>query len=374
MKRMLWLLLTLSLLLSACGNHDNIETTENPPASSVQPESPKGSLENPYMVGESIMIHEMYPVSGQPASQIPFRMQLTVTDVYSPEESASARNGRHIPVALLNISVTGEYEGEINLDKFFYRPLLTTEMEKVWPLFFPAEGNGKEVKSLEIGREYELILAVYQEDEAIPAKEYPYLMLSYYYPDSSTLNDIYINLINRSNAQPEETITNLSAEEQAQYYQAAVSAQEKGYYAVSKNLYEAIPNHRDANIRLQSVLTTLSPYDGTYYGESLQHEDVSVWLYIKDGTVWATYDVENTPVLEYELFLDSAQADSTSEITFAPGLTRFFLDNQNAAYTHGFTMTQNGRLWTVSATEGGSDHSWDSTLEKVSDTVDIEFD
>ncbi|MBR2489958.1 MAG: hypothetical protein IKB65_00545 [Ruminiclostridium sp.] len=325
-------------------------------------------------MGETIVIDEMYPVSDHPASEIPFRMELTITEVYSPEESEANRHKKQFPVARFAVSVTGDYEGQLELDQFFYRPLLTAGMEKVWPLFFPADGTMREVKALEIGEEYELVLTVYQEDEETDMKSYPYLMISYYYPDSSTINDIYIDLTSGRSSKTEEEAPDLTAAEQAQYYEAAVEAEDRGYYAVAKNLYEDIPGYQDANVRLQSVLDVLSPYNGTYYGESHQHEGVSVWVYVEDGTVWTTYDVENTPVLEYELFQYETQADGTPVMAFATGLTRFFLDNQNASYTHGFTMTQNGDMWSVMATEGGSDRSWNSTLEKVSDTVDVEFD
>lgn len=374
MKRLLCLLLVLSLSLCACGNNDDIETTEQEQEPVVQVEMPKGALENPYGVGETIVIDEMYPVSEHPASEIPFRMELTITDVYSPEESESSRYKKQYPVARFTVSVTGDYEGQLELDKFFYRPLLTAEMEKEWPLFFTSDGTVREVKTLEVGEEYDLVLTVYQEDEDAVMKDYPYLMISYYYPDSSTINDIYIDLTSSRSSQTEEEAPDLSAEEQAQYYKAAAEAEAKGYYAVAKNLYEDIPGYQDANVRLQSVLGILAPYNGTYYGESHQHEGVSVWVYVEDGAVWTTYDVDNTPVLEYELFQYETQSDGTPIMAFSTGLTRFFLDNQNASYAHGFTMTQEGDAWTVTAAEGGSDRSWNSTLEKVSDTVNVELD
>ena len=369
MKRMIWLLLALCLTLCGCGG-DEIETTEQEPDSAVQTESPKGSLENPYRVGETIVIEELYPAREHPDNQVPFRLELTVTEAYSPEESEAARTQKQVPAARLRLSVTGDYAAPMALDQFFYRPLLSAELEKTWPLLFSAEDLSQEVTALEIGKEYDLILTTYQADENAAPQQYPYLMISYYYPDCDTINEIYIDLTSGYLEQSAETASDLSAEEQAQYYQAATAAEEKGYYAVAKNLYECIPGYKDANVRLQAVLAALAPYNGTYYGHSHVHDDVSLWLYIQDGAVWATYDVENTPVLEYELYQYGTDPDGSPIMAFASGLTRFFLDNQNASYTQGFTMIQDGETWTVTATQEGQDRSWNSTLEKISDTVE----
>ena len=374
MKRMFWLLLAICLPLCACGNHENIETTDNDSVSSVQLESPKGSLENPYLVGEPIVIPEMYPVSGHPASQIPFRMELTVTDAYSSEESASNRLNTQYPVATLTLAVSGAYDGELTLDHIFYRPLLTEEMEKEWPLLFLADNTSQETSVLEVGQEYEMILAVYQQDANIPPSEYPYLMISYYSPDNSTLNDIYIDLSEVFQPEVVEDTPDLSPAEQDHYYQAAAAAEAKGYYAVAKNLYEDIPGYKDANDRLESVLNFFVPYNGSYYGESLQHEGASVWLHIQDGTVHATYDAENSRVLEYELFQYETRSDGSVIMAFGPSLTRFFLDNQNASYTHGYTITQDEDTWSVTATPDSQDCSWNSTLWKVSVTANETFD
>jgi len=373
MKRLLWLLLALCLTLCACGGDPDIEPTETDPEPVVQAESPKGSLENPYRVGETILIEEMYPAEEHAAHQVPFRLELTVTEAYSPEESEAARDNKLLPVAALRFSFSGQHEEPLPLDQFFYRPLLTADLAKDWPLLVSTDGRRQEVTAVKPGEVYDLVVTAYQADLNAPQKQYPYLMLSYYYPDSSTINDIYIDLTSGYLTPSEEEVSDLPVEKQDQYYQAAVAAEAKGYYTVAKNLYEAIPGYQDANARLQSVLAVLAPYNGTYYGASHQHEGVSVWMYVEDGTVRTTYDVENTPVLEYELFQRGTQADGSPAMAFAPSLTRFFLDNQNASYTHGFTMTQSGESWTVAVTEGGHDRSWNSTLEKVSDTVDETF-
>ena len=374
MKRRLLLLLALCLTLCSCENGPNTETTEQDPTAEMQVENPKGSPDNPYRVGETIVIDEMYPSAEHPANQIPFRMELTVTEAYSPEESASARIKKQVPAARLTLTFTGNYDEPMELDKFFYRPLLTPDMEKTWPLLFSVEDPAKELTALEMETEYDLLLTTYLEDNDAPVTQYPYLMISYYFPDCNTINDIYIDLTTGYQKQPTTETSSLSPAEQAQYYQAAVAAEKKSYYTVAKNLYESIPGYKDANLRLQSVLDILSPYNGTYYGQSHVHEGTYVWMYVQDGIVRITYDVENTPVLEYEIYQHGIDPDGTPWMAFAPSLTRFFLDNQNASYTHGFTMDRNEDLWTIAVTDGGHDQSWNSTLEKVSDGVDVQFD
>lgn len=374
MKKLLWLLLVLCLTLCACGDTNDTESAEKESEAEVQMESPKGSLENPYRMGETIVIDEMYLAGDHPAGEIPFRMEFTVIEAYPQEESEINRDRKQIPIARVQFAVGGEYEGQIALDQLFYRPLLTTEMEKEWPLFVSSDGGLQELRTLEVAEEYDQIITVYEEDDTAPVKEYPYLVLSYFYPDSTTVKELYIDLSSSYVPQEEEGDIEIPDEERDKYYRAASEAEKKGYYAVAKNLYEEIPGYKDADLRLQSVLDTLAPYNGTYCGASLQHEDVSVWLYVQDGTVWATYDMENASVLEYELFQYDTQADGTPAMAFATGLTRFFLDNPNASYSYGFALAQDGNRWSVAVTEGGTDRSWDSTLEKVSDTVDRDFD
>lgn len=371
MKKLLWLLLALCLTLCACGDTNDTEPTpQKEPEAVVQTESPKGSLENPYQVGETVVIEETYVNGDHPAGGVPFRMELTVLRVYTPEESEATRYKKQFPVASVNISVTGQYEGQIGLDQLFYRPLLNGQMEKAWPMLFTSDGSKQEVSALEVGAENRFVLTVYREEDDMPMETYPYLMISHFYPDSATNRDIYIALTGESGTSPAEEAPDLAEEERAEYYQAALAAEEKGYYAMAKKFYAAIPGYQDADLHLQEMQNVLAPYNGTYYGESELHEGVGVWLYVEDGTVWAAYDVDGFPILEYELFLQSTQADGTPVMAFATELGRFFLGNHNAAYVSAFTLTTDGQKWAIKAEEGNQDRSWDCTLEKVSDTVD----
>lgn len=370
MKRLLWLL-ALCLILCACGGDNDTEPADvEPEVESVAQEySPKGSQENPYRVGETIVIDEMYPVSGLSISGIPFRMELTVVETYTSEEGESLRIKKQIPVASLNISITGDYEGSLELDHIFYRPLLTTNLEKVWPQFFAPDRSRSEIKSLEVGEKNDFLLTVYQENQDDPIRSYPYMIISYCYPDSNTLNDLYIDLTSSQSTKPAEEVPDLSEEEKARYYEAAVAAEEKGYYAVANNIYEDIPGYKDSNVRRMAILNALAPYNGTYYGESQVYENVSVRVCVQDGVVWVSYDEENAPVLSYELFLYAEEDGAPPVMTFSSALTRFFLDNHNASYTQGFTLTQEGEDWIVKAVEGNSDQSWNCDLKKVSDIV-----
>lgn len=115
----------------------------------------------------------------------------------------------------------------------------------------------------------------------------------------------------------------------------------------------------------------LKEYDGTYYGESAQYENVNVYLYIKDGKVRAKFKDVEMSSSKYELYSYGKNENGKEILAFADSRTSLFSLNNDTTYGDRFDIQKlEDGSYLVAATEGSTSYAWNGFYNKISDTVD----
>lgn len=130
------LLFTLCMVFTGCGSGN----AENQIGTSESVKNEKGTRNNPYQVGDSIVFdEEMYNGKGESDTScgtVPFRLSLTLNEVYTSAEGMALMEKEYdsftfIPVADITFTLTGDYQDGI--DYIFSCPfeisVLTDTME-----------------------------------------------------------------------------------------------------------------------------------------------------------------------------------------------------------------------------------------------------
>lgn len=114
----LCILCIVSLLLPACGS-------KNSP-------NGKGSINNPYKVGDTIKFTAYTTGYNSQSAGIPFDVTIAIEEVYDPSTQVVGRSamGDLGNVIKLKFSVNGNYNNSIEIDDLFVVILLTANMEQ----------------------------------------------------------------------------------------------------------------------------------------------------------------------------------------------------------------------------------------------------
>ena len=368
------LLIFCCLCLVGCNN--SADTSKNTSSKN------KGTRENPYKVGESVIIKNAYTPDywEKDAANIPYTIELKINKMLAPGEGLALMERKYdtfflIPIAELTFSVQGDYSDSIAFNHLINLSSVTNEMEIEGARCTDEECHGLDEFFTNVT--YEKYLAVsYDKNES---KNYKYLKIEYY-NDAEGLNteSVYVLLEDMKNEDNSESVEKQQQEEntassnEESKYNNALAAEEKLQYTYAKRLYSELNGYKDSHEKMNDMIEILSKYNGTYYGESLKFDNVNVYMYVKDGTVRFKFDSSNVDISEsiYEIY--GAELDeSLHEDTVIVGNQRVS-DYSNPSENYIWIPQDNGTVMIAAWTENSIGNSWNGTYSKISDSVDIQ--
>jgi hypothetical protein len=368
LKRLLIIVMML-MLLTAC------QTTEN---GNVKSETNnKGTRENPYEISDTIDLDEITPI--YPYGKLDgctFQLKFTVDQAYSPQEGISIKKQKYdsftaVPAAAVRFELDGDYSDEINWCEVFKVSILSEEMETYSYSSFEDCDDLSEKSKIYTGFEYSYYALTNHDTSSNETPVSKYLVLEYADSNAET-HSLYILLAtNEDNVQEKEVSDATENEQGNENYEAAVIAEEKGYYKIAEKLYQKVGTYEDAENKYYEMKELLSQYDGTYYGDSTQYNNVKVYVYIKDGNVACQFEGQDITPDRYELYVYGDTQDGADLLAFAPARTDLFSVNNETQYGDGFAISSDGAGgYIIAATEGSTSFSWNGLFEKISDDVE----
>ena len=86
----------------------------------------KGTRDNPYKIGDTIEITDIYDLYATSDSNknVPFNATITLEEVYTAEQGISKRKSEYdkfttVPIAKVSFEVNGNYDDKLNYDEIF---------------------------------------------------------------------------------------------------------------------------------------------------------------------------------------------------------------------------------------------------------------
>lgn len=368
----------LGLCLMGCGsNTDESKTTSN---------DNKGSRENPYKVGETIEIENAYVPDyfNKDAANIPYKIELVITDIIEKEEGIAFMERNYniftfIPSAEVTFSVQGDYSDAINFSSFMDIRSVTDEMEIKGASV--TDEKWEELYKFYTNVTYEKYITVQYDQNDTEPDTYKYITIEYY-SDVKCLDreTVYVLLedtqkqddneaVDEDGNQQEESVEDSAEEIQ---YQSALAAEGKLQYTYAKRLYAELNGYKDSQQKMEDMISILSKYNGTYYGESLKFDNINVYMYVQDGTVRFKYDSADAEISPsvYEIY--GAELDeSLHEDTVIVGNERRS-DYSNPSENYIWIPQEDGSVMIAAWTENSIGNTWNGVYSKVSDSVEME--
>lgn len=332
----------------------------------------KGTIDNPYKIGDTVKIDGIYNIYNPAKKDISYSINFKINKKYSTSEGEGIRDKEYdkytyIPVA----SVTFEIKGDDDSVQYGDLIKLKTLDENLETNISSIENeNQKQIAEVYIGKEYNYnITRQYEQGKNNANIEY---IIIEYRNKNNELQKIYIKLeeqLETSENNQEKKDSNNSVE--AKKYNSGLSAEEKGYYTIALNIFSEIPSYSNSNEHYENMKNILKEYDGTYYGESAQYENVNVYLYIKDGKVRAKFKDVEMSSSKYELYSYGKNENGKEILAFADSRTSLFSLNNDTTYGDRFDIQKlEDGSYLVAATEGSTSYAWNGFYNKISDTVD----
>lgn len=382
MKRLsMFLIITMMMIcLVACGGSENSNKANDDSNTTSFESDDKGTRSNPYEMGEKIEITGISTVYDiEEYKDIEFGLSFCVDQSYSPDEGIKLKETRYdtftaVPAAKITFELTGNHDDELTWANIFSVFVITDEMETHKFSSFEDIDDFSNIGTIYTGAEYTYYVLTAHDTKTNTTPVSKYLVLEYRDTNKET-HTLYFSLEESSN-QEESVIENVEEEivvdsDENKEYSSAIAAVEKGYYKIAENLFKKAGNYGDAEAKYSEMKELLSQYDGTYYGDSTQYDNVKVYVYIKDGNVACQFEGMDMSPDRYELFLYGSTQDGTDLMAFAPSRTDLFNLNNDTAYGDGFGIQSDGSGgYIIAATDGSTHYSWNGLFEKISDEVD----
>ena len=369
------------LTLAACGGQSDGKESKTPAdnqgVAETEQSGDKGTRSNPYQIGETIVVNDFkaYFNNGEKYTDILFNLELTVNKAYTVAEGVAIRKSRYtgfttIPAASITFTLMGNYDNEMDYCDIFRVGVLDQNMQT--DVFTTIEDdNQKRQDTIYTDTTYTVNILHSFDTKTQTGTEAKYFVLYYTGTDDST-KYIYISAEGQE-TEPADNVAvepELSAEEKK--YQAAVAAEEKGYYTIARNLFGRVLEYKDAQKHYDELNGILQEYTGTYYGESTEYKNVKVYLYVEDGYVTAQFEGQEKSPSKYELYL-YGDDNGTPIVAFAPSRTDLFSLNTNTSYddaveSYALHQLEDGS-YLVGATTDSTSYTWNGFYEKISDSV-----
>ena len=370
MKKKIFMVMAVSWLIfsfCSCGNNTNTKNVEI-----SEEQVSVGSRNNPYHIGDTIELSNITPYLVGSYEDVSFNLVFTVNNSYSIDEGISIRESRYdtfttIPAANVTFKLTGNYDDMMLYSNIFE---IVVVDEKMQTSSFISIEDDNQTSQHNIYTEAEYTVNILQpfNMETYTSTEAKYYVLKYR-DNNKEEKSIYIAADNMNN-EKEEQSDNISERENTSY-ENAIKAEEKGYYTIAMNLFYKTLDYKDSQEHYNNLKNILEEYNGTYYGESTQYENVKVYLYIDNGNVTAQFDGQAKSPDEYELYLYGETEDNIMILAFAPSRSNLFSIDTNTSYGDGFAIQKlDDGSYLVAATQGSTSYSWNGFYYQISDTVE----
>ncbi len=383
--------------LSACGATKTEEESVEEVTITDDSTDEKGGINNPYALGDSFEVtaynvvpYSAYTPEGR-KSEKPIRFEISNIQVIEQQKYSSYEDGKTVEhdnyylvafdLEVLESSVTETTN--ISLDYLQLHNLNSNGQEgndslSSWYARIPDGYIYYDFQSLMplVGAKWNFAEVIYTKDDG----DLTYIVFNYCDEDGE-YHDIFVSTegiwsnttsSEEKGAEQEKSIGNEMPPEEKKY-QTAVAAEEKGYYTIAKNIFGDILEYQDAQEHYNTLDNFLKEYDGVYYGESTQFQNVNVYLYIKDGIVTVQFEGRDKIPDVYELYLygEDKENDNAPILAFAPSLTELFTLDPSIIYGEGYAYViqkLNDGTYIVGATEGSNYHTFNGFYEKQSTT------
>ena len=336
-----------------------------------------GTRSNPYQIGDTIEldIKPFFADIDEKYKDVSLHLTLTINQSYTVEEGLAMMSDNSwfnaIPAANVTFKLTGNYEDAMYSGDIFNLSVVDENMQTE---YYTLETDTQDALfDIYTDAEYTANLFHSYDLDTKTGTEAKYYVLQYVDMDNKE-QCIYISATSMSSEQEneqnvEESEENLSPEEKK--YQAALLAEEEGYYTLAKDIFSDILDFQDSQEHYTAIASILSEYNGTYCGES--PNGVPMYLYIEDGKIKKQIGKEYISEGYDDLWRYGTTENGSPLLAFSLSANRdFFIDSHWVSYHDADSWTiqkMDDGSYLVLATEGNISDLWDAFYEKISDSV-----
>lgn len=187
------ILIILSIILILSNSNNSINTGTNI-------DNNKGTRSNPYKIGDTIEIteiYDLYATSSSSKKDIPFKANITFNKVYSAEQGINMRKSKGydtftaVPIANISFEVAGNYDDKLNYDELFKITYINEDMtEKIYPI---ENEEQEQIGTIFTGTRYTVNLLCEHDTNTNEVDKIKYFVIGYY-DKNFDIHSIYVEL------------------------------------------------------------------------------------------------------------------------------------------------------------------------------------
>lgn len=311
----------------------------------------KGTRDNPYKIGDTIEITDIYDLYATSDSNknVPFNATITLEEVYTAEQGISKRKSEYdkfttVPIAKVSFEVNGNYDDKLNYDEIFKISYIDENMEE--KSYVIENDKQEQIGTIYTGNKYTANLLCKHDNETDEVDTIKYFVIEYRDKNSNS-HSIYIEPVESSDdainvennietnydnaiklidneeySKAYEVLQNISKDykdnlELRNYCKGMIFYKDYQCYGYALDYFAKCEDTLNTKDIKNEIMEIVSKYNGTYYYDSPKYpnKNLGIYMCVKDGKVGFQYksSYTNGVSISYSYSLISKYNEETKQ-------------------------------------------------------------